>query len=817
MFKKYFTTTFRSLWRNKLNSIINITGLTVSIACCIVVYVLVKHEKTFDDFHSKADRIYRVVFEDKTAEGKDYEGSSTFALAPALRTDFPNLETVTQLYAHVNAIIEIPGKDEARKLFEEKQLTYTDPDFFKTFDFPLLAGNSNNLLASPDEVILSKDVADRYFGNAFHSNYNALIGKIIIVNKNPYHISAIMKNMPRNSNVACNMMLPFKVFARENVSVVNNWRENYSDSYTFVTLPENYSPAQFDKSLVAFKNKYLDKESAARQTYHAQPLAKVHTDTNYGGTYYATPAILLIAFIAMAIIILLTSCINFINLATAQSLNRAKEIGIRKTLGSRDWQLILGFMAETFLLVAVATVIAVALADWFLNAFNQYLSFIVEFDLHFDYTIFFFLLALALIITFLAGFYPAKIMAGYKPIEALKNKLKAKNTGFGNRFSLRKGLVVTQFLITQLLIICTIIVASQIKYFYNKDLGYRKDGIETVEMPSNDQGKIDVFRNQVMALSGVKNITFSSGPPTSANNAFSDIRLPSSPAKNNISSERKFVDENYLQTFNIKLIAGRELQQSDKVLLNDSLHSYNILVNEKAVKAMGFKNAGDALGKKILVNDKDDATIVGVTADFYNASLQQETTPVIMFDCPTWLDIASIEISSANITADAVKSIQKSWESLYPDNIFNAMTLDYYIQHKAFYLLEDIMYKGFKIFVVLSIIIGCMGLYGLVAFLALQRQKEIGIRKVLGSSVKGIVFLFSKEFVWLIAIAFVIAAPLAYLAMNAWLQTFANRIEINAGYFLIAFLLSLVIAAITVGFQSIKAAIANPVKSLRTE
>lgn len=816
MFRINLVTTFRSLWRNKLNSIINITGLAVSIACCIVVYVFVKHETTFDNFHSKADRIYRIVFEEKTMQGTDYVGTSTFALAPALRTDFPNLQTVVQLYANNSAIVEVPQKNNTRKLFEEKQLTYTDPGFFKTFDFSFLAGKTKTLLSTPDQVILSRDLADKYFDGDYHSEYDALIGKTIIINKKPYQISAIMDNMPRNSNIACNLMLPFSVYATDNEKVVNDWNENYSDSYTFVTLPKNYSAQQFDKDLVAFKNKYLPVESAARETYHAQPLKTVHTDTRYGGTLYATPSVLLIAFIAMAAIILLTSCINFINLATAQSLNRAKEIGIRKTLGSRMWELMFGFMLETFLLVAIATIIAMALAHWSLEAINQYLSFIVIFDLHFDFTIFFFLISLAFIITFLAGFYPAKIMAGYKPIEALKNSIKAKHAGFANRFSLRKGLVVTQFLITQVLIICTIVVASQIKYFYNKDLGYRKTGIETVEMPSNDQNKISVFRNEVMAMAGVKNISFSSGPPTSAGNGFSDIRLPSSPLKDNISTERKFVDENYLPTFNIKLIAGRGLRQSDKVWLSDSLSDYNVVVNEKAVKALGWQNPNDALGKTILVNDKQNATIVGVTADFDNASLQEESTPVLMFNCPTWVATASIEMNTTNNEA-TIAAIKKSWETLYPDNIFNAMNLDQYIKSKAFYLLQDIMYKGFKIFVILSIIIGCMGLYGLIAFLALQRQKEIGIRKVLGASVKGIVFLFSREFIWLIGIAFLIAAPLAYLAMNAWLQTFANRIEIHPGYFLIAFLISLIIAGITMGYQSLKAAMANPVKSLRSE
>lgn len=816
MFRNYLTTAFRSLLRNKLNSVINIIGLSVSIACCIVVYVIVKHETTFDSFQPNANRIYRVVFEDRTAQGIDYVGSSSFTLAPALRTDFPNLETVTRLYSRIKVVVEIPQKNGSRKLFSENQLTYTGPGFFKTFDVSLLAGNNNNLLTTPDEVIISKDLADKYFGNDFHSNYNLLIGRIIIIDKKPYRISAIMKNMPRNSNVACNMMLPFTVFARENEKVVSDWSQNYSDCNTFVTLPKGYSPQQFDKALIAFKNKYLDKVTAAQETYLAQPLLEVHTDTRYGGTYYATPSILLFAFMVMAAIILLTACINFINLATAQSLNRVKEVGIRKTLGSSNWQLIWSFMMETFLMVVIASIIAMVLANWSLHALNQFLSFVVEFNFHFDYTILLFLGALILSVTFLAGFYPAKIMAGYKPIEALKNKIKAKKTGFSSIFSFRKSLVVAQFLITQVLLICTIVVALQIRYFYNKDVGYRKTGIETIEMPSNDQRKIDVFRNQVMALPGVKNITFSSGPPTSATNGFNDIRLPSSSEKDNINAERKFVDDNYLQTFNIKLIAGRNLQPSDKVWLSDSLHSYNIVVNEKAVKALGFQNPNQALGKMILVDNKAEATIVGVTANFDNTSLQHETTPVIMFDCPTWVQMASIEMDPV-WNSGTIASIEKSWKSLYPDNIFDAMSLHEYIKRNAFYLLEDIMYKGFKIFVIIAIILGCMGLYGLVAFLTVHRQKEIGIRKALGASINGIVCLFLKEFMLMITGAFVVAAPLAYLAMNAWLQTFANRIQIHISYFLLAFILSILIAGITVGYQTIKAAVANPVKALRSE
>jgi putative ABC transport system permease protein len=523
-----------------------------------------------------------------------------------------------------------------------------------------------------------------------------------------------------------------------------------------------------------------------------------------------------IAFIAMGSIVLLTACINFVNLATAQSIKRSKEIGIRKTLGSRKWQLVARFLGETFVLTAIASVLAVLMADWFLSTFNNYLAFIVDFGLEIDWTVIIFLFLLALFITVAAGLYPAKVMASFKPILALKNGVRSRNTGFSNRFSLRKALVVTQFIVTQLLIIGTVVVATQMNYFYSKDPGYRKEGILTVEIPGNDQQKLERFKTLLNARPKVAAVSFNSGPPTSASNGFSDVRLPQAASGDNQSMERKFVDNDYLKTFEIRLIAGRDLLKSDQIMLNDSAMQYNVLVNKKAVQKLGFQSPDAAIGKQIIVNNREHATIIGVTDDFYNTSFQQEVQPCLLFYGLNWVNMAGIRLSQP---ADAPLNsfIKSSWESVYPDNIYKVNTLDDYIKHKAFYVLEDIMFQGFKIFVGIAIVIGCMGLYGLIAFLAAQRQKEIGIRKVLGSSVKGIVYLFSKEFTWLIVIAFVIAVPLGYMAMTSWLQTFENRIPLHPGYFLVAFILSLFVAGITISFQSIKAALMNPVKSLRSE
>jgi ABC-type antimicrobial peptide transport system permease subunit len=818
MLRSYFAIAFRNLFRNKVNTVINVTGLAASIACCLFIYVLVHHENSFDSFHSKAHRIYRVVTDNKGTKGDWHAGYVTFALAKALRNDFPQLETVTQVYTNNSAVVQIPTPGKGRKLFEENEMTYADAGFLKTFDYELLAGSPTGLLTHPDEVVLTRQLSIRYFGKEYASRYNELIGKTILVNGATYRVSGILNDVPRNTNVAFRMLLPFQVFEKQNQNVMDSWENTYSESYVFVTLPENVSAQGIDKALIPFKHKYLKSETASRQTFRLQPLTQVHTDETYGGTFYATPRILIIAFLTMGIIVLLTACINFINLATAQSVKRAKEIGIRKTLGGRQWQLVLQFMSETFLLILLASGVAILLARQFIDVFNQYLYAAIGLDLglHLDNTVIYFMVGLGLLITLFAGYYPAKVMAGFAPIQALKQTITSRNTGFAGGFSLRKILVVTQFTVSQMLIIGTIVVATQMRLFRTQDLGYTKEGILTIPVPENDAQKLAVFRNQVIGLAGVENVSFSSGPPTSASNSFGAFRPLASPESDNLDIERKFADPHYLPTYNIPLLAGRNLRDDDRIQLKDSANRYNILLNQKAVRALGYQEPAQALGQTILVNNQDQATIVGVVDDFFNVTLQREIQPCLLFYGTNWVAMASVRLKT-NTNASTLLAIQKSWESRFPDQIYKAMGLEDYFRSRAFYVMEDIMYQAFKIFAGLSILIGCLGLYGLVSFLALQRQKEIGIRKVLGASVSGIVYLFSKEFVWLVLLAFLLAAPLGFIAMKSWLETFAHRIDLHAGYFALAFVLSMLIAGITVSFQAIKAAMANPVKSLRTE
>ena len=813
MLKNYLLTTLRNFRRNKMNTFINAAGLALSIACCITIYAFVKHEYSFDSFHSKANRIYRVVGQHQGNEGINYQGSVTYPLSSALRNDFPDVPLVTQVVTNMEAILKT--SEEASPILVNFErgfgMAYTDKYFLRMFDHPLLAGDRKALLTTPDEVVLTQEIADRLYGKDYRGRYDELLGKMLIVNQESYRISGVLRDVPSTSNVRFNLLLSTRAYERGK-PWLEEWGNVNSNWFAFLLLPESASPAQLESQMVSFKDKYLDEAEAAKQSYYLQPLPEVHTDEQYDGTLYATPAILIGAFVTMGIIVLLTACINFINLATAQSVRRAKEIGIRKTLGGVRSQLMLQFLGETLAITLLAAVAALLLADRFVDAYNQYLSPVIDFGLAIDGSVVYFLVALCLVITLLAGYYPARVLSGFRPVDALKQSMSQSKSGFAGTFSLRKVLVVTQFVISQLLIIGTIVVAMQMRYMRTQDLGFRQDDMAVVYVPENDQQKLEAFRNQIVNQAAVAQVSFSSGPPISSSNSWTGAYNPLRGETEKYGIERKSVDPQYMETFDLELLAGRNLWEEDKVI--DSLPGYNTLINERAVKIFSYGSPEEAVGQTMMHGDKE-ATIVGVVRDFNNASLQEEIHPCFLF-YSDWIGIAAIQLTEQQ-SIHQLSFVQDAWEQTYPDYFYQAMTMNEYFENGALYVLEDIMYQAFKIFAFLSIMIGCLGLYGLVSYLSLQRQKEIGVRKVLGASAPQIVYLFSKEFTLLVLLAFIIAAPLGYFAMQAWLETFVYRIELSIVYFVLALLASVGIAWITVGYKSVRAALANPVDALRNE
>ena len=814
MFKNYLLTTLRNFRRNKMNTFINGSGLALSMACCIAIYVFVEDEYTYDSYHTKADHIYRVVGEFEGNEGTDYQGSVTYPLANALRNDFPDLPLVTQVVAFNEATLKT--SEEASPIMTDTQrgkgLAYGDKYFLRMFDHPLLAGDQKSILTTPNEVVLTQELADRLYGRDYRDRYDELLGKTLIVNQEPYQISGITRNVPQNSNIVFDLLLPIQVYEQDRPWLEDAWGTINSSWYTFVLLPDKETPAQVETQLVAFKDKYLDKEQAAKQSYHLQALLDVHTDEDYGGTIYATPVILVSAFIVMGIIVLLTACINFINLATAQSVRRAKEIGIRKTLGGVRSQLMMQFLSETFLITLLAAGVALLLADWFVDSLNRYMSVVIHTELAIGPTIIYFLLALCVAVTLLAGYYPARVLSGFRPVDALKQSISQQKSGFAGKFSLRKTLVVTQFVISQLLIIGTIVVSMQMRYIRSQDLGFRQSDMAVVYIPENDQQKLEAFRNQITSQAAVTQLSFSSGPPMSSNQSWTGAYNPLRGEDEKYSIERKSVDPQYLETFGIELLAGRNLREEDRVI--DSLPGYNALINERAVKIFSYGSPEEAIGQTMMNGDKE-ATIAGVVRDFNNTSLQEEIHPNLMY-YGDWVNIAAIQLSERQ-SIHQLSFVQNAWEKTYPGYFYQALTLDEYFENGALYLLEDMMFQAFRIFGFLAIMIGCLGLYGLVSYLSLQRQKEIGVRKVLGATAPQIVYLFSKEFTLLVLLAFVIAAPLGYFAMQAWLETFVYRIPLSISYFVLALLASIGIAWVTVGYKSVRAALSNPVDALRSE
>jgi ABC-type antimicrobial peptide transport system permease subunit len=508
----------------------------------------------------------------------------------------------------------------------------------------------------------------------------------------------------------------------------------------------------------------------------------------------------------IALFILLIACVNFINLSTAQSINRAKEVSIRKVLGSNRRQLSLQFLSETAVITTGAVVIAVLIVVASLSYIKTLLDLPLSFDIGNNYRILIFLVAITMAVTLLAGFYPSLVISGFNPVSALKSKFNAKST---KGISLRRGLVVAQFIIAQGLIIGTLIIVKQMNYFENASLGFDKEAILTVPIPTDSVGrsKIEFLKNTLSKRPEIRNVSFSFTPPTNEGNWFSDFKFDHSAKNSDFPANLKWADADYINTYKLTLVAGRNYTKGDT--------ANELLVNEELLKRLGITNPAEAINKEIDMWDGQiKAPIVGVLKDFHSQSLQQPIDPMIMGNYQRTYRTINIKIQQRNIQ-QTIAFIESLWTSTYPDYVFEYKFLDESIAN--LYRQQRQLSQLYKIFAAIAIFLSCLGLYGLASFMAVQRIKEVGIRKVLGATVQNVIYLFSKEFIILISIAFIIATPIAWYFMHKWLQDFAYRIDINWWIFLVAGAASLLVALITVGFQAVKAALANPVKSLRTE
>ncbi|HVW95063.1 MAG TPA: ABC transporter permease [Mucilaginibacter sp.] len=806
MLKNYLKTAWRSLLRNKSYAIINIAGLAVGIAACLLIFLVIQFETSFDDFHKNRDNIYRVVSASQTPDGFSLGSGTPLPTAEGLRVDYPQIKHIASIFRYGGHYTVPAGNGGTDKKFKEDDAYYTEPQFFDIFDFAWLAGDKKTALSEPNTALLTKTEAERFFGN-----WHDAIGKVIVYeNKTNLKITGILEDVPANTDFPLKIVVSYatiKVKGSDFYNNISDWVSTFGSHNVYLILPDNMNVGRFNTELTAFAKKHKP-ALYAKQAFRLQALKDMHYNTEVSVfSYLAFSKRFLSVLSLIGAFLLVIACVNFINLATAQAVNRSKEVGVRKVLGGSRRQLTVQFISETLIITLFAVVLAAGVAWLMLPLLNQLLSIKISGQFLGQGSILLFLLAVVVCVTLLSGLYPALVLSGFNPIVALKNRVAASRA---SGISLRRALVVLQFSIAQVLVIGTLVIVYQMDYFRTKSLGFQKDAIVTVPFPGDSvsRSKLNAIRDELMLQPGIRDVSFSFTSPSDADSWSSDFIYNNSGKPTNFAANLKWADAEYFKLYQMQFLAGNAYPKSD------TIRAY--VVNQTLLKQLGVRNPNDAIGKTInLWNDKSKiAQIVGVVKDFNVSSLKDKIPPVLMASWKDVFQVINIKVQPLNINR-TMASIEKIWNNTFPNGLYEYQFLDKKIE--SFYRTEDQLSTLYKIFAGIAIFISCLGLYGLVSFMALQRVKEVGIRKTLGATVGHIVYLFSREFTVLIIVAFAISAPVGWYFMNKWLQGYTYKIHLGPEIFILAILTSVVIAWATVGYKAIKAALANPVNSLRSE
>jgi putative ABC transport system permease protein len=777
-----------------------------------MIFIIIQFQTSFDNFHSRKDRIFRVLTEYHHSEGANMGKDVPFPFPEGLKTTFTQIEQVVSVWASHNDNLLIPDNDGTtiKSFKEDKGVFFTEPSFFKIFNYPLLSGSYESL-KDPNNVLITREIAEKYFGD-----WNTALGKTINLKAGGslfshatdiLKVTGILATIPTNTDFQLKLVVAFGTGITEDMAKNTDWKDKTnSDFGCYVLLPQNVSVDNFNQQLRTYSQKMESSDN--KDSYIVQPLSAVHYDTQTGD--YSNKTIsrqLLNVLWLITAFILLIACVNFINLSTAQAINRAKEVSIRKVFGSNKSQLQIQFIIETFLIVISAVILASIITILALPYINQILELSLSLNKLNNTAVILFLLTITIVVTALASFYPSVVLSGFSPVNVLKSKLTA-NSAKG--ISLRRGLVVFQFIIAQVLIIGTLILVKQMNYFMEQPLGFDKDAIINVPFRVDTAWfrREDYLRQQLLSLIGVKAVSFSSNTPVEdANDIWSTFKYDHAIKEADFKAITKFADNEYVPAYKLQLIAGRNLQPSGM--------TREFLVNESLMKSLGIKNPDEILNKEISMwGDRIKCPVVGVLKDFNDRSFRHYTAPLLITTNRTMYSQAAIKLETKNISS-TLQSVKTIWEQTLPNFVYEYKFLDDKIA--GFYKQESQLAQLYEIFAAIAIFLSCLGLYGLALFMAVQRTKEVGIRKVLGASAVKIVYLFSKEFIILIIIAFAIAAPIALYFMHNWLQNYAYRISISWLIFAAGGIVAIIIAISTISYQAIKSAFANPVKSLRSQ
>jgi ABC-type antimicrobial peptide transport system permease subunit len=813
MFRNYLFTAFRNMKREKLFAFMNITGLAVGIGCGLVIYKIITYELSFDAHHSNYKNIYRLIAEFNHPQyGTGYSEGQVHPLGEALRNDFTGVDAVMTYYAGEGQVTVIDAKGNHDRFHEYKGIAYAEPNIFRVFDFRFLAGDPATALVNQGSVVLTSDLVMKYF-KVPANEVSSAIGKTITINNiNPLQVTGVIANTPATTD------LPFTLIGNYEDQVASNpyfnqgtdWDEYNSNTNCYLAVSKTLPAETLQEMLPEFMVKYSGKERASFAKYILQPLSELHYDSrvaNYNKRQISYSMLGILAVIGLFLVI--SACINFVNMSTAQAIKRAKEVGVRKSLGVRTGQLIRQFLGETVFISFLSSIAGVMIAQVLFMMLEGILGYQLKVEIFNNPGELTFILALMIAIGVLSGFYPAIVLAGMNPINALKNSLTVKGTS--GLLSLRRSLVVVQFVISQVLIIGTIVAGQQMDYFLGNEVGFAKEAIVVSKVPGSSPEKRDALKNILLKQRGVEMMTFSCASPMARFRVSNPIQHPSIGKDEMVDGNLKTADENYIELFHLQLIAGRNLPEEKNTM--------DAVVTRKLTKTLGYQSPEQALGDKFKYASDMEFKIIGVVEDFHSTSFHNPMENVILSNLPWNIFEMAVKINTApgnfSEVQHTITGIKTEWDKLFPETIFDYTFLDQQIARM--YENERKTSQLFQIFSAIAIFIGCLGLYGLVSYMANQKTKEIGIRKVMGASAANIFGIFSKEMLKLVVIAFLIATPLAWYVMKSWLEGFNYKVTLSPVFFVSAMLISMTVAFVTIAYKAIAASYANPVDSLKSE
>lgn len=805
MLKNYIKIAWRSLTRSKWIGLINILGLTIGITAALLLYIVVKYELSYDTFQKNYDQVYRIYTQNKIEDGLEFTPGVANPFPDALMSEKLAFDKVVPVIEHSEIQINVKelDSDQSQEKFKVEKIFFSTAEYADLFNLEVLSGEVK-VLHQPDMVLLTQTEAEKFFGNW----ENALGETIELSNGVAFEVGGVVGDVPENSNFNFDLLASYESIRSHEDEFgydLTSWGSTGSNFQVYVMINPDADMALVQNQLDVFSKYHFDGRGNSVTSHLIQPLNEIHFGTDLeplSGRLVRRSTIN--TLILVGVFILIMASINFINLTTSLAIGKSKEIGVRKVMGSSRGQLISQSFGETFLSVLIATVIALVFANLLLPFLDKIADVPAEISF-FDPLIIGFTVLLVLVLTILSGFYPAMIISGFKPIQALKNKFQGAEIG---GVSIRKGLVVLQFAIAQILMIGTLVAVRQMNLVQETDLGFNKEAIYYMEVPSdkNSNPRIESLKQELMRIPGVVAASMASDAPSSNNNSASNFYFDQKSEDVPFPAFLKFADADYFDLYEMEFAAGKAYPASDTIR--------NAVINETMAKKLLVASPEEAIGKLIRLGGGDWVPITGVVKDFTVNSLREEMKQLLITSIKNEYQQVAVRLDKSAGQA-TISAIQEKFEQLYPEQIYTAYFLDESIAE--FYESEQKLSLVYKIFAGLALLISCIGLYGLVSFMIGQKVKEIGIRKVLGATVAQITFMLSREFLIMVLIAFGIAIPLAYFMMKDWLETFAYKTELSAGLFIVVMVASLALTLLTVGSKAIRAAVANPVNSLKDE